>query len=116
MAASSNMPAGRRDHRITIERLSSVQDADTGEPIETWLSAGRRWAEKGYRAAREGMTAGGVQAIRVVRYAVLRDSVTRDLSPHGFRIVDGGVVLDIIEVNEIGANVGVEVFAQARAE
>lgn len=114
---ATNMPAGRRSrHRITIERLSSVQDADTGEPVETWLQAGRRWAEKGYRTAREGMTAGGVQAIRVLRYAVLRDDMTREIDPHGFRIVDGGVVLNIIEVNEIGANVGVEIFAEARAE
>lgn len=114
---ATTLPAGKRGrHRIEIQRLTSAQDADTGQPIETWLSAGQRWAEKGYRAATEGMQAGGVQAIRVVRFAVLRDSMTRQINPGSFRIVDGGIVHDIIEVNEIGANVGVEIFAQARAE
>jgi head-tail adaptor len=109
-------PAGRRRHRITIERRTASQHPDTGQPVETWLRVASRLAEKGYRSAREGIEAGGVQAIRVVRYAVLRDDVTRQINPHEFRVVDGGVVHDLIEVNEIGDNAGVEMFAETRAE
>lgn len=112
------LPAGKRNRRITIQRAVTVQDPDSGENIESWGTLATVWAEKGYRSAKEGMTVGEVQAIRVLRFAILWTDQVADVSPLD-RIeypVGSGVIFDISERNDIGFNAGIELFAAARAE
>lgn len=115
---TGKMPAGKRNRRITIQRAMTTQDPDSGQPVEAWGSLATVWAEKGYRSAKEGMMAGGVQAIRVLRFAILWSPTVADVSPLD-RIespVGSGTLFDIHEVNEIGFHEGIEIFAVARAE
>lgn len=110
--------AGKRNRRITIQRAMTTQDPDSGEPVEAWGTLATVWAEKGYRSAKEGMLAGGVQSIRVLRFAILWSATVKDVSPLD-RIeypVNSGVYFDILEANEIGFHEGLELFAQARSE
>lgn len=110
--------AGKRNRRITIQRAFNTQDPDSGENIKSWGTLATVWADKGYRSAKEGMTAGEVQAIRVLRFEILWSGTVDDVSPLD-RIefpVGSGVLFDISEVNEIGYREGIELFAAARAE
>lgn len=112
------MRSGNRNWPIAIQRAMTVQDEASGEEVETWATIATPWAEKSYRTAKEGMTAGGVQAMRVVRFEILWSDQVRDVSPLD-RIefpVGTGVIFDIHEVNDIGFNEGIEIFAIARAE
>lgn len=110
--------AGKRTRLISIQRAMTVQDPDSGENVESWGEVARPWAEKSFRAAKEGMTAGGVQAMRVLRFVILWSPRVADVSPLD-RIeypVGSGVLFDITEANEIGFHEGIELFAQARSE
>lgn len=112
------MPAGKRDRKIAIQRATLVQDTDSGEMVPAWATLATVWAEKGYRSAKEGMLAGGVQSIRVLRFSILWSDTVKDVSPLD-RIeypINSGVYFDIIEANEIGFHEGLELFAQARSE
>lgn len=110
--------AGKRNRRIVIQRAVTVQDPDSGQPVDAWGTLATVYAEKSYRSAKEGMTAGGVQAIRVLRFAILWSDTVKDVSPLD-RIefpVGSGTLYDITERNDVGFNEGIELFAQARAE
>ena len=110
--------SGKRNRLIAIQRAMTVQDPDSGENVESWGEVARPWAEQSYRAAKEGMTAGGVQAMRVLRFVILWSARVADVSPLD-RIeypVGSGVIFDITERTDIGFNEGIELFAQARSE
>lgn len=112
------MPAGKRNRRIAIQRVVTTQNPDSGENVETWATLATVLAEKSYRGAKEGMMAGGVQAVRVLRFAFLWSPVVEDVSPLD-RIeypIGSGVYFDITEANEIGFHDGIEVFCAARSE
>lgn len=112
------MRSGNRPYRISIQRKSTTQDPDSGGEIESWSELAGVWAGKGYRSAKEGVTAGEVQAMRVLRFEILYSATVADVSPLD-RIefpVNSGVYCDISEVNTIGFNEGLEIFAAARAE
>jgi head-tail adaptor len=112
------MKASGRNYRITIQRAMTTQDPDSGQPVEAWGMLATVYADKSYRSAKEGMLAGGVQSIRVLRFAILWSNTVKDVSPLD-RIefpVGSGVLYDITEANEIGFHEGVELFAQARSE
>lgn len=112
------MKASGRNYRIAIQRAVSTQDAGSGEPVEAWATLATVWAEKGYRSAKEGMLSGGVQSIRVLRFAFLWSDTVKDVSPLD-RVefpVGSGVHFDISEANEIGFHEGIELFAHARSE
>lgn len=112
------MRSGNRPYRISIQRKSTTQDPDSGAEVESWAELAEVWAGKGYRSAKEGVTAGEVQAMRVLRFEILHSPAVADVSPLD-RIeypVNSGVLFDISEVNAIGFNEGIELFAAARSE
>ena len=111
------MRSGNRPYRISIQRNTPTQDPDSGAEVDSWAELAEVWAGKGYRSAKEGVSAGEVQAMRVLRFEILLSAVA-DVSPLD-RIeypVNSGVYYDVSEVNTIGFNEGLELFAAARSE
>lgn len=108
----------RRQYLVSIQRKTTSQDPDSGAEVENWSEIAQVRADKGYRSAKEGVTAGEVQAMRVLRFEILYSPTVADVSPLD-RIeypVNSGVLFDISEVNAIGFNEGIELFAAARSE
>lgn len=108
----------RRQYLVSIQRKTTSQDPDSGAEVESWSEIAQVRADKGYRSAREGVTAGEVQAMRVLRFEILHSPAVADVSPLD-RIeypVGSGIYFDITEVNAIGFNQGLELFATARAD
>lgn len=108
----------RRQYKITIQRMTTTQNPDSGENVESWGTLATVWADKGYRSAKEGVAVAEVQAIRVVRFEILWSGTVDDVSPLDRIVfpVGGTSIFDISEVNEIGYREGIEIFCAARAE
>jgi len=56
------MNIGKLRHRVTIQKVTVTQDADTGEVSETWSTLGQVWAEVAPLSGRELFAAQQVEA------------------------------------------------------
>jgi len=59
------LPAGRRDHLVTIEKFTETQSV--GEPVLTWSEHAKWWAERLPLGGSEG-PGGGQQQFGTARY------------------------------------------------
>lgn len=109
------MPAGRRNRRIRIERATVSQNVGTGEGIEAWASVATVWAEKLDLSDRERVAAAEVSAEITTRFRILYSSTVAGVNPKD-RIVFEGVTYNIWGVKEIGTREGLEITAAARAD
>ena len=112
---TGNMPAGKRDRRITIQRATITQDPGSGENVETWGTLATVWAEKADVSDRERLAAGEVQAELTTRFRILYSDTVADVGPTD-RVMYAGRTYNIEAVREIGFREGLEISASARAE
>jgi head-tail adaptor len=107
------MPAGNRDKRVTLQRALTTKNA-LNEDVKTWGAIGKRWAEKLDVSDGEQLRAAEVGATITTRWRVLRETLTRTLTPRD-RIVFGSVVYEITGIKDLG-NVGFELTTTARPD
>lgn len=89
------MRAGRLDKRITIEQVSTSQNAK-GEPIESWSTLDTVWAEVYPVRGSETFEGQQVYAENTLGFRIrYRSDVTRKM-----RIDHGGTKYDIEAINE----------------
>lgn len=105
------MRAGGLDRRVTLQRKTVVQDAGSGEEIETWGDLATVFAEVRQQSGKEYLAAGGIEAaIRVVFYLRYFPGLTvLDRVSYADRLHN------IEEVREIGRRDGIELHTVAAA-
>ena len=91
------MPAGKRDHFVTIEKSTETQSV--GEPVRTWAAHTTWWAEKRPLGGSEG-PAGGQEQFATARHEWIELFVTGVLPK--MRINEGGMTFDIDLVDDTG--------------
>lgn len=62
-----SLAAGRLRHRVTLESLTTTQDADTGALIQTWVGMGTVWAGVEPLSVRDFLSADSRQSQIVAR-------------------------------------------------
>lgn len=112
---TGNMPAGKRDRRITIQRATITQDPGSGENVETWATLATVWAEVVQVSDGERVRAAEVAASITTRFRILYSATVADVNPKD-RISYGGRTFDVWGVKEIGFREGMEITAAARAD
>ena len=108
------MPAGRRDRRIRIERYA-VTKSSSGAEVKTWAAVATVWAEKLDLSDGERVAAAEVSAEITTRFRILYSSTVASVNAKD-RIVLGDFTYDILGVKEIGTREGLEITAAARAD
>ena len=112
------LPAGRRDARIEVQRQVTEKNS-LNEDVASWVTVATRWADKLDVSDGERVRAAEVGAIITSRFRVLRDSVTRTVTPIDRIVVrdaiGGDRLYDIVGVKEIERR-GFEITAAARAD
>lgn len=115
------IPAGDLDREIQILRADYTTN-DLNEQVPTWRSHGAPVrAKAGFKAASEKLVNDEVAAVRIRRFLIRCDEQRADMLERGTldRIefpVGSGTHFDILEVNEWGRQIGIEIFATARAD
>jgi len=85
-----SLEAGRLRHRVSIERISHVQDATTGAVVETWAEIAKVWAAVEPLSAREFVQSAAGQSEVTARITIrTRDILATD------RIIYRGTVYNI---------------------
>lgn len=102
---------GRFDRQVTIEKNTPTRD-ETGAEVDSWSTFARPWAEKLYKAGKEFFTGQQLQAEEQVMYRMRYiDGVKREM-----RIIDNGMMYDILNVPERGRQRYLEITAKAHVE
>jgi SPP1 family predicted phage head-tail adaptor len=84
------LDSGKLRHRVSIERVSYVQDATTGAMVETWAEIAKVWAAVEPLSAREFVQSAAAQSEVTARITIRsRDILATD------RIVHRGTVYNI---------------------
>lgn len=84
------LDSGKLRHRVSIERLSLVQDATTGAVVETWAEIAKVWAAVEPLSAREFVQSASGQSEVTARITIrTRDILATD------RIIHRGVAYNI---------------------
>lgn len=84
------LDSGKLRHRVSIERLSLVQDATTGAVVETWAEIAKVWAAVEPLSAREFVQSAAGQSEVTARITIR----TRDIQATD-RIIHRGTVYNI---------------------
>lgn len=84
------LDSGKLRHRVSIERLSLVQDATTGAVVETWTEIAKVWAAVEPLSAREFVQSAAGQSEVTARITIR----TRDIQATD-RIIHRGTVYNI---------------------
>lgn len=85
-----SLEAGRLRHRVSIQRVSYVQDATTGAMVETWAEIAKVWAAVEPLSAREFVQSAAGQSEVTARITIrTRDILATD------RIIHRGIVYNI---------------------
>lgn len=109
------MRAGKRNLRITIMHLGPETRNALNEPIRPWLEFGSFWSvrfdQKATEGWKSGQTAAQVERAFNVRYTHRAAMITPQM-----RIVVGRRAFEIIGVNELGRQEGIDLVAIAAAE
>lgn len=101
------MRAGRRDRKITIQQVSTVQDT-IGYPAETWTTLRDVWAEV--------IPIRGAEALRFERQST--EEINKFVIPYfsditqKHRISYNSQTWDILYISEINRREGLEIIAQ----
>lgn len=84
------LDSGKLRHRVSIERVSYVQDATTGAMVETWAEIAKVWAAVEPLSAREFVQSAAGQSEVTARITIrTRDILATD------RIIHRGAVYNI---------------------
>jgi len=113
------LAAGRRDARIELHRAHTLKNG-LNEDVPTWTMVGKRWAERLDASDGERLRAAEVGATITTRFRVLRDSLTRTITPKDRIVmrdsVGGDRVFDISGVKDLNGGEGLEITAAARTD
>lgn len=109
------MMSGALDRRITVERLTTSQDA-TGEPVETWSDAGRLFAQRDPKGAIERFSADQRYAVCNAVFQIRWFSLASQITPQSYRISYRGRTYEILGVEEIGREEGFNLVCVARGD
>lgn len=90
----SGLKAGGLNHRITIQRLTSLQDETTGNITEEWTTFAELWANVRTVSGREFVAAGGDQSKTT---ATIRVRHMTGILP-SMRVIHGAHVYQIEDV------------------
>lgn len=102
---------GRFDREITIQENTPTRD-EYGAETDAWSTFATGWAEKIYGAGKEFFSGQQLQAEEQVMYRTRHiDGVKREM-----RILDDGIVYDILNVPERGRQRYLEITAKAHVE
>ncbi|UFS64392.1 head-tail adaptor protein [Paracoccus denitrificans] len=109
------------DHRIQFRR-GTVADDDFSTDLR-WNAQDPAaddlglpvWAGRTDGAEAEGAAAGGIEATMVSRFVVRSSPFTRSITPKD-RLVEGGLVFDIVGIRQIGLRNALEITAKARTD
>lgn len=93
------MQAGTLDERVTIQALTTVQNA-YGEPVETWTDSATVWADVRPASGWERFVSGADQEQAVVSHVVTM-RYQGGVSPVTHRFSWGGRVLDVEAVRDV---------------
>lgn len=105
------MLAGKLDRKITIQERTLTQNA-TGEAETAWSTFTEAWAQKLDMAGREYFTAQQVNSEITTKFKTRHiDGLNMEM-----RISYDGLIYDIINIAELGRNVGIEIMAKAKHE
>jgi SPP1 family predicted phage head-tail adaptor len=80
--------AGDRDKRVVFER-ATVSKSPMGAEVATWTAIATRWADVRYGTGSERRAAAQEGSSAPATIRVLKDSVTRTLTPRDRAILDG---------------------------
>lgn len=84
------LDSGKLRHRVSIERVSLIQDATTGAMVETWTEIAKVWAAVEPLSAREFVQSAAGQSEVTARITIrARDIQAKD------RIIHRGTVYNI---------------------
>lgn len=84
------LDSGKLRHRVSIERVSLIQDATTGAMVETWTEIAKVWAAVEPLSAREFVQSAAGQSEVTARITIrTRDILATD------RIIHRGTVYNI---------------------
>lgn len=111
----AELPAGKRDRRIRIERQVEVGRDDLNAPVVSWTPHLTVWAEKLDLSDRERLASQEVGAEITTRFRILWSEAAAEINAKD-RIVFGGRIYDIFGVKELGRREGLEITATARAD
>jgi SPP1 family predicted phage head-tail adaptor len=101
---------GKLDRRIVIHYSSETADADTNEPVKTYSTLATVWAQRLTNASVEKFEADQQVALQTVRYRVrYRSDVAETM-----RIVDNGVVFEILGIEQVDRKSSMILSAQLR--
>jgi len=92
--------AGETDRRVTIQRDTGVTRDTDGAPIDGWVTYLAWWAKKQFLGGHEGETGEGRSATATVQWSGRYSADVAAVSPTKFRINDGGVLYDILSVDD----------------
>lgn len=84
------LDSGKLRHRVSIERVSLIQDATTGAMVEMWTEIAKVWAAVEPLSAREFVQSAAGQSEVTARITIR----TRDVQPTD-RIIHRGTVYNI---------------------
>lgn len=73
------------------------------------------WGSRADGSEAEGPAAGMIEATMVSRFVVRSSPFTRSLTPKD-RLVEGGLVFDIVGIRQIGLRNALEITAKARTD
>lgn len=112
------LPAGPRYTRIEVQRERTEKNA-LNEDVPTWWTLASRLAEKRDVSDGEQLRAAEVGATITSRFRILRDSVTRTITPRDRIVIrdaiTGDRVFDIRGIKDVERS-GLEITAAARAD
>ena len=108
------MDAGRLDRRVELRRATTTANA-FNEPIATWATLAKVWAEAKPVLDAERQQAGQTLASKSYRFTIRYSTDVADLDPRD-RVLFDGRDYDIAGVKEIGRREFLEITANARAE
>lgn len=107
----SKIAAGKRDRRITLERL--VSEKIDGTPKDSWKPIATVWAAKNELKGYERFQNDRNVADAEVEFVILYSGDVKDLSTAD-RVTYGDAKYDIIAVAEIGRKDGLSIKAKRR--
>ena len=107
--------SGTRNLRIVVQRQGAETRNALNEPVRAWEELGKFWSkrftQKPTEGWKSGQTAAQVERAFNVRYSHRAASITPQM-----RIVCNGRTFEIIGVNELGRQDGIDLVAIASAE
>lgn len=109
------LSAGKLDRRLRLERATTIQDAGSGQDVETWQLLATVWGSWRRASARETLASAEVTAAVTDIFEVRWSQQVRELGPKD-RVVYDGKTYDIVEATEIDRRVGIRIAATARAD